>query len=109
MCDVDGIGPFTSEHQLCDDEGVVGGAFLELHNRLRAMRHREPVLEPFQCTSHAHLAGEHIRCTSPAHDAPVPGWADDGDPLRYLAVTGPVSARDRAWAELTAAPITISG
>lgn len=24
--------------------------------------------EPFHCTGSAHVAGEHVRCTSPAHD-----------------------------------------
>lgn len=112
MCDVDGTDPFTSEHRLCDDEGLVTGAFLELHNRLRAMRHAaaNPVLEPFRCTSHAHLAAEHIRCTSPAHDASVQGWVYEQEPTFPNLPDGVIpllpvmsEARARAWRELTAA------
>jgi hypothetical protein len=54
MCDVNGTDPFTDEFQLCDNDGWV---------RRGAMHHGEDYL----CTSHAHFAGMHIRCTSPAH------------------------------------------
>ena len=52
MCSPD--DPFTTEFPLCDDDGIV---------RRGAMHHGTD----YQCTSHAHFAGEHIRCTSPAH------------------------------------------
>jgi hypothetical protein len=39
-------------------------------NNLRAHTGLKAVEQPFRCTGHAHLAGEHIRCTSPAHDRP---------------------------------------
>lgn len=74
---------FTMELRLCDDEGMVSHetapdcvptkSYLDKLNMLR--RHTKPfdehrpVDEPFPCTGSAHLAGEHIRCTSPAHDA----------------------------------------
>ncbi|MCA1570074.1 MAG: hypothetical protein LC798_07080 [Chloroflexi bacterium] len=41
-------------HALCDDDGVV---------RSGAMHHGTD----YPCTGHAHFAGYHIRCTSPAH------------------------------------------
>lgn len=82
------MSAFTMELRLCDDRGLVsdkpvepgspGTAFdpaltyRKLLNNLRA-RNGNPDArgpyegEPFQCTGSAHLAGEHIRCTSPAH------------------------------------------
>jgi hypothetical protein len=51
--------------------------YLERLNRLRntTLGRRgdmsETIEEPFVCTGHAHLAGEHIRCTSPAHKHPI--------------------------------------
>jgi hypothetical protein len=57
MCDVDGTDPFTDAFQLCDDDGTV---------RRGAMHHGTA----YPCTSHAHYAGMHIRCTSPAHQQP---------------------------------------
>lgn len=46
--------PFTQAFQLCDDDGMVRrGA---LHKGV-----------DYPCTSHAHFAGEHIRCTNPLH------------------------------------------
>jgi hypothetical protein len=80
--------PYTMEVRLCDDTGLVsnervepdspGTAFdpdltyLKLLNNLRAhnanLDARKPYDgEPFVCTGSAHLAGQHIRCTSPAH------------------------------------------
>lgn len=67
--------PFTLEVQLCDDAGMVSNervAYLKLLNNLRARNGnpdaRKPYTgEPFVCTGSAHLAGQHIRCTSPAH------------------------------------------
>lgn len=59
MCDVDGTDPFTMEANLCGDDGIV---------RQGAMRHGTD----YSCTSHAHFAGEHIRCTSPAHVRRLP-------------------------------------
>lgn len=54
--------PFTMEVSLCGDDGIVRGG---------AMHHGVD----YPCTGHAHFAGEHIRCTSPAHsDVPaLPG------------------------------------
>lgn len=64
MCSIDGSDPFTMALQLCDDDGIVRGG---------AMHHGTD----YACTSHAHFAGEHIRCTSPAHAVkgqPLNGW-----------------------------------
>lgn len=55
--------------RLCDDAGNVAGHYMGVLNRLRRMSSREPFLgEPFPCTGSANLAGERIRCTSPAHE-----------------------------------------
>ncbi len=75
--------PYTMERRLCDDEGLVSHApvaepnlfdpaltYLRQINNLRAHTGHPPVAEPFYCTGHAHLAAEHIRCTSPAHSRP---------------------------------------
>lgn len=80
--------PYTMEVRLCDDDGIVSHervepgspgtifdsdlTYYKLHNNLRAHNMnpdtRKPYDgEPFACTGHAHLAGQHIRCTSPAH------------------------------------------
>lgn len=68
---------FTSEHRLCDDEGMVSaephagpfeGTYLDFLNHLRGMSgHALYEGEAFACTGSAHLAWEHIRCTGPAH------------------------------------------
>lgn len=80
--------PYTLEVRLCDDAGLVSNervepgspgtvldpdlTYMKLLNNLRA-RNRNPDArkpytgEPFVCTGSAHLAGEHIRCTGPAH------------------------------------------
>lgn len=89
--------PYTMELRLCDDHGMVSHeraelpddrapgvsvpapeSYLDRLNRLRALsldggeKPYETITEPFACTGHAHLAGEHIRCTSPAHQQTVP-------------------------------------
>lgn len=87
--------PYTEELRLCDDAGLVshervepgspGTAFdpdltyMKLLNNLCAHNTnpdaRQPFVgDPFPCTGSAHLAGQHIRCTSPAHRA---GGASD--------------------------------
>lgn len=79
---------YTMEARLCDDDGLVsakpvsdrkalepeGTSYLDRINnwRWRMAQWRgeerfEPVKIPFVCTGNAHLIGEHIRCTSPAH------------------------------------------
>lgn len=68
------------ERRLCDDDGMVseqpcteenlfapGVSYLGQINNLRAHGGHPPVAVPFACTGSAHLVGEHIRCTSPAH------------------------------------------
>lgn len=79
---------YTMELRLCDDAGLVSDkrvepgtpgttfdpdlTYVKLLNNLRA-RNGNPDArhpydgEPFLCTGSGHLAGEHIRCTSPAH------------------------------------------
>jgi hypothetical protein len=77
--------PYTMDMRLCDDAGMVSNeliddgkpscdkTYLDRLNRLRniSLRYRgdEPefITEPFTCTGDAHLAYEHIRCTSVAH------------------------------------------
>jgi hypothetical protein len=67
--------PYTLDLRLCDDDGMVSEEaipetcldYLLQINNLRAHSGFAPAEEPFVCTGHAHLAGEHIRCTSPAH------------------------------------------
>lgn len=73
---------YTVEMRLCDDAGMVShelreghktGAiiqsYLDFLNNLRFMTGVERYEgKPFHCTGSAHLAGEHIRCTSPAHE-----------------------------------------
>lgn len=92
---------YTMDMRLCDDDGMVSGkevkddlgqmkpgaSYLDRLNHLRSLsafargeEHFERVTESFTCTGHAHLAGEHIRCTSPAHDpqpqprSPIEWW-----------------------------------
>lgn len=87
--------PFTLERQLCDASGMVshelcepnafapGLTFLRQLNNLRAHTGLAPVADPFHCTGSAHLAAEHIRCTSPAHSSvlAVAGQAECMPPL----------------------------
>lgn len=47
---------FTQEFPLCDPDGIV---------RRGALWHGTD----YPCTTHAHFAGEHIRCTTPVHGA----------------------------------------
>lgn len=53
-----------AEWKLCDDDGQVRGG---------AMHHGTD----YTCTAHAHYAGLHIRCTSPAHEAPIEALSPD--------------------------------
>lgn len=73
--------------RLCDDDGMVShepvdppngfDAELTYIKQLNNLRLRSPHPdarrpyrgEPFACTGHVHLAGEHIECTSPAHSS----------------------------------------
>jgi hypothetical protein len=64
--------------------------YLDVLNNLR--RHTaygdfKPIIEPFVCTGHAHLAGEHILCTSPAHKA-LKMWSEQ--PGVYVEPDGTV-------------------
>lgn len=83
--------PFTMELRLCDDDGMVshnrhhgpggpgtGATYLEALNFLKPVD-RQYDGEPFACTGHAHLSGEHIRCTSPAHQRPSTTFAVGGE------------------------------
>lgn len=99
--------PFTMDLRLCDDGGLVShepideppgprgksldGSYLARLNRLRNLSRTargdkpEFVTEPFTCTGDAHLAGEHFRCTSPAHKStPMPDQPRAGGPLFRL-------------------------
>lgn len=72
---------YTMDMRLCDDDGIVSFARIEPPNHLvptltyyaqfnglrQASGHVLYRGSPFPCTGDAHLAGEHIRCTSPAH------------------------------------------
>ena len=82
--------PYTMKSRLCDDDGMVSDTpmphsehvfdgwpktYLAMMNgwvgmtrRARGDKH-EPITEPFTCTGHAHLIGQHIQCTSPAHSS----------------------------------------
>lgn len=82
---------FTTTKRLCDDDGMVSQAqvpeeefltYLGLHNRLSAHGGRGPLSEPFPCTGSAHVAGEHIYCTSPAHAEPENPERSDVWPVR---------------------------
>jgi hypothetical protein len=96
------LDEFTMEFRLCDDNGNVTDApvapgapgtildpdltYLKLHNNLRARNRNPDTRKPvekggWQCTGHAHLAGEHIRCTSPIHSDPLPAGLRAGDPI----------------------------
>lgn len=76
--------PYTMDARLCDDAGMVSdqpvdpgnlGSNLDSQltyrkqlNNLRAQTGLPPYTgEAFSCTGSAHLARQHIRCTSPAH------------------------------------------
>lgn len=73
--------PYTTETRLCDDAGMVSDelvtppnefnpqlTYRQMLNNLRAHTGLAPYEgEPYPCTGSAHLAREHIRCTSPAH------------------------------------------
>lgn len=91
--DVQPTDDYTMVGRLCDDEGIVSHArveppnaftpdltYYEQLNNLRQHGGHAPYEgEPFACTGSAHLAGEHILCTSPAHKQPT---ASLDQPLR---------------------------
>lgn len=79
---------YTLELRLCDDAGMVSDepvepgspgtlvspdlTYRKLLNNMRARNNNPDARRPYEgapfpCTGSAHLAGEHIRCTSPAH------------------------------------------
>lgn len=80
---------YTMEMRMCDDDGMVSHnpieekrdiplldpnlTYLDRLNWLRNLTLRsqgeknDTIEEPFVCTGHAHLVGEHICCTSKAH------------------------------------------
>jgi hypothetical protein len=70
LCDDAGM---TSNEPIDDDKPTCDKTYLDRLNRLRniSLTYRgdkpEFLTEPFTCTGHAHLAYEHIRCTSKAH------------------------------------------
>jgi hypothetical protein len=107
--------PYTADARLCDDDGIV---------RQGAMHHGTN----YPCTGHAHFAGEHYRCTSPAHtpkvawiagtnqrvcgncghpvDAPPP-WAPNNAAAQattYWVPTNTVAAQGPGWAATGCAP-----
>lgn len=72
--------PYTMEFRLCDDSGLVsyektppnlfapGLTYIGQMNNLKSYTGEAPYTgAPFGCTGHAHLAVNHIRCTSPIH------------------------------------------
>lgn len=74
--------PYTWQTRLCDDDGLVSDeiahsgpgltlTYLDVHHNLRVQTRPgcDRITKPFHCTGSAHLAGMHIRCTSPAHKA----------------------------------------
>lgn len=110
------MGDYTMEVRLCDDNGMVSdervepGApgtvfdpeltYLKLLNNLRAQTARlrgdgrfDPTTEPFPCTGSAHQAGEHIKCTSPAHDRPTaPTYGVVTMPANTVAFLSPIGS-----------------
>lgn len=85
LCDGDGIvSQELADPQPLGDETLT---YLGLHNRLAALSGHGPQTDPFTCSGSAHYAGEHIRCTSPAHDE-CPGCKDVGQPLLPCSVCG---------------------
>jgi len=68
--------PYTMNLLMCNHRGVVNNdwcddnasiTYLDRLNNLRATDDLHAVITPFPCSGHAHLAGHHILCTSPAH------------------------------------------
>lgn len=83
--------PFDIDLRLCDDDGMVSHkpietrdgelptldeSYMARHLRLQRMSSRGLEYlkqypgfgdDPWPCTGHAHMAGLHIRCSSPAH------------------------------------------
>lgn len=72
--------PYTMQIRMCDDDGMVSDepappyplnlTWLQMFNNMRRYLdlRSEEVTEPFHCTGSAHLGGQHILCTSPAHE-----------------------------------------
>jgi hypothetical protein len=79
---------YTMALQLCDESGLVSDeqvdedgapfphSYLQRHVHLQGLTqggreflkaHPECGEKSWPCTGHAHLAGQHIRCTSPSH------------------------------------------
>ena len=109
---------YTMELRLCDDDGMVSHVrvepgspgtllspdltYLQLVNNLRArtgpIGEHKRVTEPFVCTGSAHLAGEHIRCTSLSHGGEAAlRWAREevlADPGRSSVESSGMSAAD---------------
>lgn len=54
------MADYTMSARLCDDDGIV---------RRGPMHHGTD----YTCTGHAHFAGDHIRCESPAHPGNLRG------------------------------------
>ena len=85
--------PFTMATRMCDDDGMVSETVASdmqglANQELRRLTYLDKVnnmrrhtglrtVEPFACTGSAHLAGEHILCTSPAHKQ-LRMWSDEG-------------------------------
>jgi hypothetical protein len=64
----------VNDLQLCNPaNGMIEGAWLEQHNRLRTAAGYEPTDTPFPCTGGAcYVIGEHFRCTSTVHTGVAP-------------------------------------
>jgi hypothetical protein len=88
--------PYTMSAKLCDDDGIVRGG----------SRHDG---RDYPCTGHAHFAGEHLYCTSPAHprNATIPSVDElPADLRRVLEDPGVTIARDGlVWALLGRAAV----
>lgn len=102
--------PYTLERRLCDDRGWVSRVFtdppnafdstltyLQQLNNLRAHTGLEPVYEEFMCTGSAHLANEHIRCTSPVHAAQAAVKIKNGDVGEAIKIVDESRATHVKW------------
>lgn len=124
---------YTLYLRLCDDDGWVshqpadafgakvviqGGTYLERLNNLRALTaphgEHKPVPAPFVCTGSAHLADEHIKCTSVAHHksaawesiVTMPEWRTRQAESLVREVLVAVATRDGLSLESSAEPGT---